>query len=98
MVALYEDLYIEKIVMAVKLDSDFEIIWFSDVRYEEIMIEIQFNGEAILQINRDYGVGKLKAEWFFDFVQNDFCPKFRLDDFMIVINKARESVWTPVSE
>lgn len=76
--------------MAIKFDSGFEIIRFSDVRYEEITIEIQFNDEAILQINRDYGVGNLEVELLFDFVQNDLCPKFRLDDFMIVINEAKK--------
>ena len=83
-------MYIKKVIMAIKFDSGFEIIRFSDVRYEEITIEIQFNDEAILQINRDYGVGNLEVELLFDFVQNDLCPKFRLDDFMIVINEAKK--------
>ena len=51
-----------------KLESnlDFEILGFSDSRYEELTVEIQYKGEPIAQINQDQGVDRLEVEIFAD--------------------------------
>lgn len=45
---------------------DFEILVFSDSRYESLTVEIQYKGEPIAQINRDQGVDRLEIEVFAD--------------------------------
>ncbi|GFM84109.1 hypothetical protein PSCICN_48010 [Pseudomonas cichorii] len=49
-----------------KLESnlDFEILGFSDSRYEKLTIEIQYKGEPIAQINQDQGMDRLEVEIF----------------------------------
>ncbi len=76
--------------MAMKFDSGFEILRFSDVRYEELTVEIQYKGEAILQINKDKGLSSLEIDILVDFVQSDFHPKFMLNEFLFVINEAKK--------
>lgn len=51
-----------------KLESnlDFEILGFSDSRYENLTVEIQYKGEPIAQINQDKGVDRLEVEIFAD--------------------------------
>ena len=51
-----------------KLESnlDFEILGFSDSRYECLTVEIQYKGEPIAQINQDQGVDRLEIEVFAD--------------------------------
>ena len=45
---------------------DFEILGFSDSRYESLTVEIQYKGEPIAQINQDQGVDCLEIEVFAD--------------------------------
>ena len=76
--------------MAVKLDSGFKIIRFSDMSYEEITVEIQYQEEQIAQINRDKGIDKLEIEILTDYIALDFTPKFNLNDFQIALNEAQK--------
>ena len=76
--------------MAVKFDSGFEILGFSDIRYEELTVEIQYKGEAILQINKDKGLNSLEIDILLDFMQTDFHPKFMLNEFLFVIDEAKK--------
>ena len=76
--------------MAIRFECGFEILRFSDTRYEEVTVEIQYRGEAILQINKDLGVDELEIELLAAFVQDSFYPKFKLSDFLIVIDEARK--------
>ena len=76
--------------MAIEFECGFEILRFSDTRYEEITVEIQYRGEAILQINKDLGIDKLEIELLSAFVQDSFYPKFKLSDFLTVIDEARK--------
>ena len=48
-----------------KLESnlDFEILGFSDSRYESLTVEIQYKGEPIAQINLDQGVDRLELKF-----------------------------------
>lgn len=76
--------------MSVKLDSGFEILRFSDLTYEEITVEIQYQGEQIAQINQDKGIDKLELEILTDYIKSDFVPKFMLSDFLVAIKEAQK--------
>ncbi len=76
--------------MAIKLESGFEILRYSDLSYEEMTAEIQYRGEQIVQVNMDKGLNDLEVEFFTEFVTPDFKPKFQLNDFLEAINKAKE--------
>ena len=52
--------------MKLKSNLDFEILEFSDSRYENLTVEIQYKGEPIAQINQDQGVDRLEIEVFAD--------------------------------
>ena len=74
--------------MAMKLKSGFEILRFSDLKYEEMTVEIQYLGEQIAQINMDRGFDKLEIELFTEFANIDFSTKFDLTSFLDAIDKA----------
>lgn len=76
--------------MVIKLDSGFEIIRFSDLTYEEITMEIQYQGEQIAQINKDKGIDQLEIEILTDYIKSNFVPKFMLSDFLVAINEAQK--------
>lgn len=46
----------------IKLESnpDFEIVRFSDSRYEKLTAEVRYKGEPIAQINQDKGIDELE--------------------------------------
>lgn len=71
-----------------KLKSGFEILRFSDLKYEEMTVEIQYLGEQIAQINMDRGFDKLEIELFTEFANIDFSTKFDLTSFLDAIDKA----------
>ncbi|MEL6402577.1 MAG: hypothetical protein AAFR26_26390 [Cyanobacteria bacterium J06626_4] len=76
--------------MAVKLDSGFEILRFSDLKYEEITAEIQYRGEQIAQVNRDKGIHSLEIEILTDYVDSEFLPKFKLSEFLLALDEAKK--------
>ncbi|MBX8509871.1 hypothetical protein K5D34_09325 [Pseudomonas cichorii] len=53
--------------MKLKSNLDFEVLGFSDSRYEKLTVEIQYKGEPIAQINQEQGVDSLEVEIFADF-------------------------------
>ncbi|GID08551.1 MULTISPECIES: hypothetical protein [Pseudomonas] len=75
-----------------KLDSnpDFEILGFSDSRYEKLTIEIQYKGESVAQINQDQGVDKLELEVFADL--NNSVLKIPLAGFLESMILAKRSI------
>lgn len=75
--------------MAMKLKSGFEILRFSDVSYEGMTTEIQYNGEQIAQLNMDKGSANLEIEIFTTFINPDFTPVFRVEDFLEALNEAK---------
>ncbi|KAB2931640.1 MAG: hypothetical protein F9K24_12970 [Leptonema illini] len=75
--------------MAIKLQSGFEILRFSDLKYDRMTVEIQFNGEQIAQINIDKGLGYEDIELFTEFLNKGFTPIFSLSDFLEALEKAR---------
>ena len=77
--------------MALKLDSGFEILRYSDEKYEKLTVEIDYQGEIIAQINQDKGEIQLEIEIFTtDYLSNEFIPKFLLDDFIEALTKAKD--------
>lgn len=47
-----------------RLNSKFEILSYSDSQYEKLTVEVQFDGEPLLQINQDKGIENLEIELF----------------------------------
>ncbi|MEH2294028.1 hypothetical protein [Nostoc sp.] len=76
--------------MAIKLDSGFEILYLSDLKYNKMTIEIQYNGQQVAQINKDKGVEKMEIDIYSEYVTPDFLSelKFPLRDFLEAINIA----------
>lgn len=75
-----------------KLESnlDFEILGFSDSRYEKLTIEIQYKGEPIAQINQDQGVDCLEVEIFADL--NSAILKVPLSGFLEAMTLAKSLI------
>ena len=76
--------------MAIKLESGFEVLRYSDLSYEGMTVEIQYAGEQIVQINMDKGFDNLEMEVFTEFVDPSFNAKFQLDDFLEAVGEARK--------
>jgi len=76
--------------MAIKLESGFEILRYSDLSYEQMTADIQYQGEQIAQMNMDKGIGKLEIEIFTEFDNSDFKPKFQLTDLLEALEESRK--------
>ncbi|MFT6254614.1 MAG: hypothetical protein ACJATV_000864 [Granulosicoccus sp.] len=76
--------------MAIKLESGFEVLRYSDLSYENMTAEIQYKGEQIVQIDMDEGLNNLEMEVFTEFIAPDFRLKFPLNDFLEAVNEARK--------
>lgn len=50
--------------MRLESDNDFEVLDYSDSRYENLTVEIQYRGEPIAQINKEKGLQNLELEIF----------------------------------
>lgn len=76
--------------MAINLDSGFEIIYVSDLSYEKMTVEIQYNGQQVAQINKDKGIKQMEIEVYSQYVHRDFLSelKFPLTDFLEALDKA----------
>ncbi|WP_292841690.1 hypothetical protein [Nostoc sp. NMS8] len=59
--------------MAINLDSGFEILYLSDLKYNEMTVEIQYKGQQVAQINKDKGVDKIEIDICSEYVTPDFC-------------------------
>ena len=76
--------------MAIKLKSGFEIFRYSDLSYEQMTADIQYEGEQVAQINMDGGISNLEIEIFTEFSKPDFKPKFRLTEFLEALEEAKK--------
>ncbi len=76
--------------MAINVDSGFEILYLSDLKYNEMTVEIQYKGQQVPQINKDKGVDKMEIDIYSKYVTPDFLSelKFPLSDFLEAINIA----------
>ncbi|MEE1887410.1 hypothetical protein [Pseudomonas carassii] len=76
--------------MKINSNPDFEVVGFSDSRYEKLTVEIQYRGEPIAQVNQDQGVGGLEIEVFTDL--NSSILKVPLAGFLDSIILAKNSI------
>ncbi|ODG99330.1 hypothetical protein A4S05_38085 [Nostoc sp. KVJ20] len=76
--------------MAINLDSGFEILYLSDLKYNEMTVEIQYKGQQVAQINKDKGVEKMEIDIYSEYVTPDFLSELKLPlgDFLEAINIA----------
>ncbi|MEM9927437.1 MAG: hypothetical protein AAF915_27485 [Cyanobacteria bacterium P01_D01_bin.50] len=76
--------------MPINLDSGFEILYFSDLNYEAMTVEIQYKGQQVAQINKDKGVEQMEIDIYSQYVHTDFVSelKFPLRDFVEALDKA----------
>jgi len=72
--------------MSVKLESGFELIEYSDLRYEIMTIEVQYKGEQIAQLNIDKGCAEV--ELFTEFTNDRFRPIYPMVEFLDALNRA----------
>ncbi|MBN3895063.1 MAG: hypothetical protein HWQ41_07285 [Nostoc sp. NOS(2021)] len=80
--------------MAINLDSGFEILYLSDIKYNEMTVEIQYKGQQVAQINKDKGVDKMEIDIYSEYITPDFLSelKFPLSDFLEAINIASRAL------
>ncbi|MEH1852363.1 MAG: hypothetical protein V7L11_11905 [Nostoc sp.] len=80
--------------MAISLDSGFEILYLTDLKYNEMTVEIQYMGQQVAQINKDKGVDKMEIDICSEYVTLDFLSelKFPLSDFLEAINIASRAL------
>lgn len=72
------------------MKSKFNVDYFSDSEYEDLTIEISFDGQILCQINQDKGKNNLEIEFFHQYYleKKEHKFKFLLKDFMSVIDEA----------
>jgi hypothetical protein len=78
--------------MSLILNSGFEIIYFSDVNYEKMTVEILYKRQQVLQINKDKGDNLLEVEIYSQYVVEEMLIdlRFPLEDFLYAIKRAKE--------
>lgn len=88
--ALSQGLWTKGSSMAVKLDTGFEIVRYSDLSYEGMTVEIRFGEEAVAQLNKDAGPDKIEIEIYKEYLDGRAPLKFTLAAFLEALNRARE--------
>ncbi|NBM94019.1 hypothetical protein [Proteus sp. G2662] len=73
------------------IDSNFEIDFVSDNKYENITVEISYKKQILCQLNKDSGADNIEIEFFYDSrcLSEDVKHKFNLDNFMAILNSAK---------
>ncbi|MDF7675791.1 hypothetical protein PT286_03460 [Neisseriaceae bacterium ESL0693] len=76
------------------MNLDFQIDFFSDVKYEDITIEISFKGQLLCQFNKDNGIDNIEVEFFHDMRLSgqNVRLQFTLNEFMNILNEARQDL------
>lgn len=69
----------------------FEVVFFSDSRYEKLTAEIAYKGQILCQLNQDKGADAVEIEFFADsrLLAQPVEMKFPLDDFIDVLNTTK---------
>ncbi len=70
-----------------------EILYLSDMKYNEMTVEIQYNGQQVAQINKDKGVDKIEIHIYSKYVTPEFVSELKLPgcDFLEPLNIARKT-------
>ncbi len=73
------------------IDSNFEIDFVSDNKYENITVEISYKKQMLCQLNKNSGADEIEIEFFNDSrcLSEDVKHKFNLDNFMAILNSAK---------
>lgn len=73
------------------IDSNFEIDFVSDNKYENITVEISYKKQMLCQLNKDSGADEIEIEFFNDSrcLSEDVKHKFNLDNSMAILNSAK---------
>ncbi|MGL5872571.1 MAG: hypothetical protein ACRC2R_09415 [Xenococcaceae cyanobacterium] len=69
--------------MALNLNSGFEILDLSDLKYDRMTVEIKYKDRPVAQINKYKGIDRMEIEIYSEYVIPNFLSelKFRLGDF-----------------
>lgn len=73
------------------INSNFEINFVSDNKYENITVEISYKKQILCQLNKDNGADEIEIEFFNDSrcLSEDVMHKFNLDNFITILNSAK---------
>lgn len=74
--------------------TDFDIVFFSDSRYEELTAEISYKDQILCQLNKDKGIDNIEVEFFADarMLAEQVAMKFPLNDFLSVLEEAKKAL------
>lgn len=74
--------------------TDFDIVFFSDSRYEELTAEISYKDQILCQLNKDKGIDNIEVEFFADarMLAEQVAMKFPLNDFLSVLEEAKKDL------
>ena len=73
------------------IPKDFEIDVVSDVRFEELLVEVSYRGQRLFQLNREMGPNAVEIEFLSDLriISEEVEMKFALSDFVAVLKLAK---------
>jgi len=76
------------------MNNDFEIILFSDSKYEEITAEVSYKDQILCQLNKDKGPNNIEIEFFSDarILAEQNAMKFSLTSFLQILAEATEEL------
>lgn len=74
--------------------TDFEVVFFSDSRYEELTAEISYKDQILCQLNKDKGIDNIEVEFFADarILAEQVAMKFPLNEFLAVLEEAKNDL------
>ncbi|WP_431221660.1 hypothetical protein ACQ86O_14205 [Serratia sp. L9] len=74
--------------------TDFEVVFFSDSRYEELTAEISYKDQILCQLNKDKGIDNIEVEFFADarILVEQVAMKFPLNEFLAVLEEAKKDL------
>uniref|UniRef100_UPI0035C6B017 hypothetical protein n=1 Tax=Serratia quinivorans TaxID=137545 RepID=UPI0035C6B017 len=74
--------------------DDFEVIFFSDSRYEELTAEISYKDQILCQLNKDKGIDNIEVEFFSDarILADQVAMIFPLDNFLAVLTETKKDL------
>ena len=75
--------------MSDKCQNGFEIAPFSDLDYDQMTVEIRFQGNPVAQLSKDKGLGNFEITIPSKFSPSDFNFNFPVDDFLDAVVSAK---------
>ena len=73
-----------------KFESGFEILFFSDLSYQEMTVLIQYGDVDMVQLIMDKGLDEVEIHLLASPVMGESVPLVRLDDFLHAIDEAKK--------